>query len=408
MNNNEQNTSGKRPLNRKRIKTIVICIFLCAASYLIGAMGVLTLPGYAVIHNNDSQFLSEMVKMNELEKEIQSQYLKDFDSKAMGESAIKAMFDSLGDKYSVYYNSDEYANVSNLISGTFNGIGIYLDMSDPNTALVTRLVDGGPAQSAGIEAGDVITAVDGENVVGKDYEYILSKITGEKGSNVKITVTRNEETKDFDVTRGEINAQTVYSIQYDDIGYIYLSEFGKGSLDEFKEEAQKLIDNGARGLVIDLRFNGGGMLDTASGLADYLLGEGTTGSVKDKNGTVDTFTSDASKISVPYVILVNGDSASASEFLSGAVQQNGGTVIGTTTYGKGVAQILSGLSDGSGYKLTVEEYFVGDGVPVNGTGVTPNIIVEGDKTIVDGTADSEDQDTQLQTAIQTVRDMLGQ
>lgn len=141
------------------------------------------------------------------------------------------------------------------------------------------------------------------------------------------------------------------------------------------------------------------MLNTAADLADYLLGEATTGSIKDRNGTTETFTSDADKISIPYVILVNDNSASASEFLAGAVQQNGGTIIGKTTYGKGVAQILSGLSDGSGYKLTVEEYFVGDGVAVNGKGITPDIVVDSDTSIVDGTAQTPEEDAALQAAI---------
>lgn len=227
---------------------------------------------------------------------------------------------------------------------------------------------------------------------------LLSKITGEKGSTVKITVDRDGETKDFTVTRSEINSQTVYSANYDGIGYIFLSEFGKGSADEVKEAAQKLIGDGATGLVLDLRFNGGGMLNTAPILRTICSAKQRRDPSRTRNGTTETFTSDADKISIPYVILVNDNSASASEFLAGAVQQNGGTIIGKTTYGKGVAQILSGLSDGSGYKL-VEEYFVGDGVAVNGKGITPDIVVDSDTSIVDGTAQTPEEDAALQAAI---------
>ena len=395
MKDNEHGRTGRK----RTLLLILLCLLCAGAGYLIGATGLIGLPGFAVLHNSDTTFLSELIKMNELEKTIKSDYIEDTDSKLLGEEAIKAMFAALGDKYSVYYDADEYSAVEGTIKGTFNGIGVYLDMSDSQKALITRLVEDGPAQQAGLEAGDVITAVDDVNVVGLDYDTLLSKITGEKGSTVKITVDQDGETKDFTVTRSEINSQTVYSANYDGIGYIFLSEFGKGSADEVKEAAQKLIDDGATGLVLDLRFNGGGMLNTAADLADYLLGEATTGSIKDRNGTTETFTSDADKISIPYVILVNDNSASASEFLAGAVQQNGGTIIGKTTYGKGVAQILSGLSDGSGYKLTVEEYFVGDGVAVNGKGITPDIVVDSDTSIVDGTAQTPEEDAALQAAI---------
>ena len=152
---------------RKRTFLLVLLCLLCAGGgFLIGATGLIGLPGFAVLHNTDTTFLSELTKMNELERTIKSDYIGDTDSKQLGEEAIKAMFAALGDKYSVYYDADEYSAVEGTIKGTFNGIGVYLDMTDAQKALITRLVEDGPAQQAGLEAGDVITAVDDVNVVG--------------------------------------------------------------------------------------------------------------------------------------------------------------------------------------------------------------------------------------------------
>ncbi len=377
-------------------------VLLVIAAYLVGATGLLPLPNTVTIINADREFTSSLRKIGMLESYISNSYLRDFDREEMSDNMIKAMFDSLSDKYSVYYDPNEFSAMQSQLEGTFTGIAVYLNMTDPGHTVIESVIEGGPADQAGLQKGDEIVKIDGEDVTGEEYEQLLSKITGEDGSKVKITVLRDGEEQEFTVTRGEVNQQTVAERNIDGIGYIFLQQFGKGTTDEFEKAVQNLEGEGVKALIIDLRYNGGGLLNTAVDIADYLLPEGEIGSLKDNGGVVQSFDSDSKAIDLPFVVLVNGNSASASEFLAGNIQQFGGTVIGETTYGKGVAQSYSGLSDGSGFKLTTEEYFVGEDVPVNQKGVTPDIAVSTDKDILYTGAEDLSEDLQLQKALEVL------
>lgn len=389
----------KRHQKSLQIFGVIILVF---AAWYLGASGTISLPGTVVVHSTDSEFTEQLKKISLVESVISSQYTGDFDRNEMGDAMLEAMFDSLGDPYSTYYTSDEYTGISEQMTGTFSGIGIYMDLTDPQNILITHVVSDGPAEKAGIKDGDILRKIDGTDVDGMAYKDILNLTTGEPGSEVEVTVERDGKEQTFTVERGEVNLNTVTIADLDGVGYIYLKGFGKGSADEFIEAVEELRDEGVTSLVIDLRYNGGGLLDTAVDILDYLLPEGKLGELIDAKGIASTYKSDADALDLPFVVLVNGQSASSSEFTAGNIQQMGGTVVGTTTYGKGVAQNMGKLYDGSGYKLTVQEFFVGDGVKVNGIGITPDYVVETDVDILTS-AQSLSQDAQLQKALELLR-----
>lgn len=386
---------------QKILKTIGVIILVFVA-WLLGASGVISLPNTVVVYSTDADFRSQLLKIGRIESIISSNYTGEFDRTEMGDAMLEAMFDSLGDPYSTYYTSDEYTTIEQQMTGTFSGIGIYMDMTDPENIVIKRVTEDGPAEEAGIEAGDILRKIDGTDVSGMEYKSLLELTTGEDGTEVEVTVERDGEEKTFTVKRGEVNLTTVSTADLDGVGYIYLRTFGKGSAEEFEEAVEDLKDEGVTSLVIDLRYNGGGLLDTAVDILDYLLPEGKLGELVDAKGVISDYESDADAIDLPFVVLVNGKSASASEFTAGNIQEMGGTVIGTTTYGKGVAQNMSKFYDGSGYKLTVQEYFVGDGVKVNGIGITPDYVVDTDVDILTS-AQSLSQDAQLQKALELLK-----
>lgn len=387
--------------HQKSLKIFGVIVLVFAA-WLLGASGVLGLPGTVVVHSTDSEFTEQLRKISRIESVISNQYTGEFDRTEMGDAMLEAMFDSLGDPYSTYYTAEEYTNILQQMTGTFSGLGIYMDMTDPQNIVIRRLTADGPAEKAGIEAGDILRKIDGTDVSGMEYKNLLELTTGEIGSKVDVTVERDGKEKTFTVERGEVTLNMVTTANLDGIGYIYLKEFGKGSADDFTEAVEELKDEGVTSLIVDLRYNGGGLLDTAVDILDYLLPEGKLGELVDAKGVISNYKSDADALDIPFVVLVNGNSASASEFTAGNIQEMGGTVIGTTTYGKGVAQNMSKFYDGSGYKLTVEEFFVGDGVKVNGIGITPDCVVETDVDILTS-AESLSQDAQLQKALELLK-----
>lgn len=331
------------------------------------------LPNTIVLYNESTEFLDELEKLNLTNRIINSQFIGDLDNTTIGENLISYMFTQLGDKYSEYYTIEEYSDYLNTYSGSFGGIGVVIDSSDPTALLITDVTTDSPAQKAGIIANDVIIKVDDEDVTGMDIKEVVSKTRGEVGTDVKLTVLRNGEELEFTITRDTIDNNTINTENFDGIGYIYISQFGTGTGEQFTEAVDELIDQGITGLVIDLRSNGGGIVNSAIEVADYLLDAETIGYSVNKNGVESKFTTEDGKIDIPFVVLVDKNTASASELLAGSLQKNGVPIIGENTYGKGVIQAMGKLYDGSGYKLTVQEYFLSDGTKVNGIGIIPDV-----------------------------------
>ena len=264
--------------------------------------------------------------------------------------------------------------------GDYVGVGIGV-VQDGENIVIKTVFDDTPAAEAGIMVEDVIVMVDGEKPANVDEA--VGMITGEAGTKVRLTVRRGEETLDFDLTRQKIDTDSVaYSVVegHPEIGYINITSFIKGTDDDFKMAVKDLKSQGCTKFVLDLRDNGGGLTEPSIEIADYLLPACKIMSENTKDGTETVHNSDASSADLEMVILVNENTASASEILTAALQDNNaGTVIGTKTYGKGVTQLMHKFSDGSAVKITVTEYFRPNGETVNGIGITPDIEAEGEE-----------------------------
>lgn len=300
----------------------------------------------------------------------------------ISDEQLKEIVSSIGDPYAEYYTAAEYAELEKRYMGDYVGVGIGV-VQDGEDIVIKTVFDDTPAAEAGIMEEDVIVKVDGE--IPADVDEAVEKITGEAGTKVRLTVRRGEETLDFDLTRQKIETDSVgYSVVegHPEIGYINIASFIKGTDDDFKMAVKDLKAQGCTKFILDLRDNGGGLTDPSIEIADYLLPACKIMSENTKDGTETVHNSDASSADLEMVILVNGNTASASEILTAALQDNNaGTVIGTKTYGKGVTQLMHKFSDGSAVKITVTEYFRPNGETVNGIGITPDIEAEGEEVL---------------------------
>ena len=324
------------------------------------------------------------IKLQNIDRLIEEKYLYSdkIDQNALKEGMIKGYIQGLGDPYSAYYDKKEFKELTESTEGTFYGIGAQFNTATNEGFLtVVNVYEGSPAKKAGIRAGDVLTKVDGKDVGGMSAESVVSRIKGKNGGKVKLTFTRNKkDTYIVDVKREKIEVPTVaYRMQRDNIGYIQITEFTGETATQFNDAFVKLEKQGMVGLVIDLRNNPGGRVDTTGKILDKLLGKGPLVKVKDKNGKEEVLidSDEKHKWNKPIVVLINGYSASASELFAGAMQDyEAATIIGTKSYGKGVVQQIFSINDGTGVKLTIAEYFTPKGHVVNKKGITPDIKVE--------------------------------
>lgn len=327
---------------------------------------------------------STQQKLQVIREMIESKYLygEDVDEDKLQEAIIKGYVDGLGDPYSVYYNEAETQSLMESTSGEFGGIGVVITQNiDTQIITFTTVYENSPGEKAGLKDGDILYKVDGEEVTGQDLDTVVSKIRGEKGTTVEITVYRGDSMEEYTcvVTRDIIEVNTVaYEMKENKIGYIAVSGFETVTYDQFEAALNDLTGQGMEALVIDLRNNPGGNLSTVCDMLDLILPEGTIVSTKDKNGNGSVITSDEERqLNIPLAVLINGNSASASEIFAGAVQDYGiGTLVGTTTYGKGIVQELYQMTDGTCLKITTSEYFTPSGRNIHGTGIDPDIEVK--------------------------------
>ena len=314
---------------------------------------------------------------------------------------------ALGDPYTEYYDEEETKALYESTSGEFSGIGATMSKSvDSDEITVSNIYKDSPAEKAGMKEGDILLQVDDHEVSGQELETVVSWIKGERGTDVTIHVLRDGEEVELTATRDIIEVQTVdYEMKDSKIGYILVSEFDSVTYDQFEEALNELDSQGMQGLVIDLRGNPGGSLTTVTDMLKLLLPEGTIVSTKDKYGNTEEITCDGThEFTKPLAVLVNQYSASASEIFSGAIQDYGtGTIVGMTTYGKGVVQQLIDLKDGTCLKVTIAEYYTPSGRSINGTGVTPDVEVE---YVYD--ENNPEADNQLDKALEVVRGELEQ
>lgn len=325
-----------------------------------------------------------MEKLEAIEEVIDEYYYKeeDIDTTAMIDGMYAGVVDALNDPYSVYYTAEEWNQLMQETEGIYYGIGAYLSI-DPTTTLakISGVIAGTPAEEAGLRENDIIYMVGGESVQGMELTEIVSRVKGEENTTVHLTIVREGETDylEMDVTRAKIESPTVTYEMYDNgVGYIRITEFDDVTVNQFTTAMDSIKEADAKGLILDLRSNPGGSLSAVVDIARQMLPKGLIVYTEDKNGKREEYTCDGKQeLQIPLVVLVNGNSASAAEILSGAIKDYGiGTLIGTTTFGKGIVQRILPLTDGTALKLTISAYYTPNGNNIHGIGIEPDIACE--------------------------------
>lgn len=351
-----------------------------------------------------------LAKMNLLQQYIDTYYLNNPDEEKLQDGIFKGIIKGLEDPYSVYYTEEEYTSIQESTKGIYCGIGARV-RQDMETGIINIVqpFEGSPAEEAGILPGDIIYKVAGEEVTGMDLSEVVAKMKGEEGTKVEIVVIRDTQELPMSVIRREVENPTVsYSMMDNNIGYIKVTEFDEVTADQFRDALDSLEKKGQKGLVIDLRDNGGGRLTAVVDMLDRMLPAGTLVSTKEKSGKGETYTStDKEKFEKPLAVLINGNSASASEVFAGAIQDFGtGKLVGVKSFGKGIVQTIFGLQDGTALKLTTSEYFTPKGRNIHGEGLAPDVEVELDEELKKKIIIEPEEDNQLQKAIRVVLEQI--
>lgn len=392
---------------------VSVCCILVAVLFAIWTLvGGVFSPQTVTNKDGDLNYRAIESKLNLLEDYIDNFYLENTDSVQFQEGIYKGLINSLEDPYSTYYTAEEYAELMESTSGEYCGIGAYVNQ-DQKTGIITivKPFEGGPAAKAGILPGDVLYTVEGEQVTGEDLTEVVNHMKGEKGTVVHLEILRGDSSEPIsvEVTRDTVEVPTItYKMMEDKIGYIQVTEFDQVTADQFKKALKELNQQGMEGLVIDLRNNPGGLLNIVVDMLDDMVGQGMLVYTKDKYGKGEEYKATSKdEFTKPLAVLINGYSASASEVFAGCIQDYGiGTLVGTTSFGKGIVQNIYKLADGSAIKLTVSKYYTPKGRNIHGTGITPDVEVELNEEAKDKLTVDENKDNQLKKAVEVVKEKL--
>ena len=401
----------EKKLKRRFISGIIIGAFCAMFIFVAGTICFILVTGARAGGRDEQGILNSNTirKVKLLEGLVDTNYYKDdVDKTAEVEGMYKGLIDSLGDPYSVYYTEDELKELKAVTKGVYYGIGAYFGMDkERNIPMITGVMEGGPADEAGLMEGDVIYEVNKESTQGLSLDEVVAKIKGEKGTSVHLTLIREGQADnvEVDVTRNEIQVPTVSTeLLKDGIGYLKITEFDEITTDQFTEGLAELRASNIKGLIIDLRNNPGGNLMTVCDIARQILPKGKIVYTVDRDGNKQDYTCDGShQIDIPVVVLINQYSASASEILAGAIKDYGiGKLVGVTTFGKGIVQSVFDLNDGTAVKLTVSDYYTPKGFNIHKIGIEPDVEIELD---VDK-AQNEKIDTQKDKAVEVMKELL--
>lgn len=382
---------------------------LCGALATLLAVGLASCSFGFTGGGGSSQAISSETeqKLKKLERLVDEIYLGEISEKDLQSGIYEGYIGGLGDPYSVYYDEEATESFREATSGEYDGIGAVMTQSrDTGVITISQVYEGSPSEKAGLEAEDILYKVEGKEVTGRDLSEVVGDIRGEHGTKVELTVLRGSSSKEITVTavRETIEYPTVEAKMLDpNLGYLRILEFDDVTYDQYMAAFKELEAGGMKGLLVDLRNNPGGGLGTVCDILDEILPEGLIVYMEDKEGNKEERSSDeAHKLEIPITVLVNGNSASASEIFAGAVQDYGlGKIVGTQTYGKGVVQQIFDLKDGTCVKLTISEYFTPKGRSINGKGITPDVEIAYE-------ADTEhpQEDNQLKKAMEVLTEEL--
>lgn len=397
-------------------------------------LGLVVLFAYSMISGRSVQTVATnsnvldnetVSKIDELSNYIDEYYYEDYDKDSLKDSMIHGLMEGLDDPYSVYYTADEYKELQISTTGTYYGIGAGLKQdADTKKVTISKVYSGTPSEEAGLKKGDEIVSVDGVDATSEELTDLVSKIRGKEGTTVRLEIRRgdSEDTFTVDVERKNVELPSVEGKMLDNgVAYIQISEFQTNTASQFEDILSGLENQGMKGLIVDLRGNPGGLLTAVTEIVDRLLPAETVGDLpagtvvytQDKNGNVQTYgEDDGEQIDCPIVVLVDENSASASEIFAGAMKdynEDGyidATLVGKTTFGKGIVQSIFNLSDGDAVKITTSKYYTPNGKNIHGTGIDPDVEVDYEYT---GDADAEydmQYDVQLQKAIEVMNEKL--
>ncbi len=392
-------------------KTIMLIIIVIITTSLITAFATyqyLRNNVLAIRKGNNTSFEGLEYTLSQFRTELENKYIGEINDEELIDGALKGYVNALGDPYTTYYTKEEMKEIIEETNGNFVGIGIYMTENiKENVIMVIKPIENSPAEKAGILPGDIITKINDVEYTGDKLEEASNKIRGEEGTKVKLEIYRNGETKEFEITRKKVVISHITTkVLEDNIGYIAISDFDGDCANEFKTKYKELEKKGITKLIIDIRNNGGGIVDKSLEIANTMIEKGSTLLItKDKKNNEDiTKATENPIINMPVVVLTNEYSASASEILAGALKDNNkATLVGTKTYGKGIIQELNKLSDGSGLKVTVSEYYTPNHTAINKIGITPDVEVELSDEAKKQLNLEEKDDNQLQKAIEILK-----
>lgn len=403
----------KKEAKRKNRRNVIIAVVITAVvtvfiNNIVRDNFLIYLPSASA----DRNFINKFSAINHI---LKDKYLYDVDRDNMEEWALTTYIRALDEPYTNYYSKESFSSYESSLQDTYVGIGVVISPNDEGDIEVVASLEGSPAYEKGIMPGDLLLAVDGDYYSSTEMNDAVSRIkSGRKGTDVTLTMKRGGgEPFDIVVTRGDISQESVKTEMLDNnIGYVRITAFntsGKNSSQntytEFKEKVTELQNSGMEKMIIDLRDNPGGALDVVCNIADMIVPEGTITYMEYKNGRRETYKSDADEMDIPMVVLINENSASASEVLTGCLKDyKKAVIVGKTSYGKGVVQTVYPFWDGSGLSVTVANYYSPSGVCIHGTGITPDIEVDMPEQYKDAYASRvpREEDTQLAKAIETL------
>ena len=378
----------------KILKTIIAVLLIA----IISSISTLGLIYYALGFNE--QGFSNLMRFITAYRFIETKYVNDTDDVKLIDGAIDGMVKSLNDPHSNYLSPKMYKTLMEQTEGSFAGIGVVMGMDNEQKIHIVGIMENSPGQKAGLQEGDEILAVDGVPVTQMAFDEVAAHVRGQAGTDVVLTIMRDNTNQDITITRDNIKLKTVgHKMLDNNIGYIQIVSFSEDTANEFNEAYNDLKNQGMKALVLDLRNNPGGLLTTCVEIAKKLVPKGEIVSIVDKQGNKETYSSSLEAPEYPLVVLINKNSASASEILSGAIQDTkAGTIIGNTSYGKGSVQTILPMFEDDAVKLTIAKYYTPSGRSIDGTGITPDIEINLDENAT--------SDTQLDKALEVLKVQL--
>ena len=377
---------------KKRIFIITIAaVFLVGGGLTFGGLylfNMVMLDGSRAVsadeYANYKELETNFSRINELRKYLIENFYREIDDETVTTGFLRGLFNSPDDPFTTYYTKEELNPVITRTTGEMSGLGITFTSNEENAIEITNVVRDSASEEAGVKIGDIIISVNGKTFEASDLDAVVQEAQGEPGTKVKLVINRNGTEHTFEITRSNFIVPSVTTSMLDgNIGQIIISTFNQGTADDFEIALTEMEDKKVEGLVIDVRNNNGGIVEQAIRMLDLIIDESVVAYTEDGQGNRETFNTEDGKTSLPYVVLINNQSASSAEiFALGVKNMKDGNVIGETTFGKGVIQKILRFDQGDGARITVMQYLAPDGTPVNGIGIKPDIEISqgGDQT----------------------------